>query len=412
MNVTFSDNTATNNGGAIYNKAGVILVNATIADNAAEGQGGAIFNDGASSWSKNTIWFGNVGADGSCSGDAGVQNSQGYNLGDDTTCNLTATGDITTSNPLLGPMQDNGGPTWTHALLLGSPAIDHGTNTGCPATDQRGMPRPHNGVCDIGAFEFGNLLPTYILTTQTAGNGSGTMTRAPNQPTYFAGTVVTLTAVPSVGSKFAGWSGAVGGMTSSVTITMDANKSVTATFDLMTYTLAINTVGNGMVIRQPDQPSYLYGTQVALTATANPGYSFAGWSGSATGFANPLRVTMTVNKIITATFVLGQLPIADAGQPQTVKSRSLVTLDGSSSSDPNDHVPLIYGWQQIGGETVLLSSAIISRPTFTAPAAVTQPQTLTFALVVTNALGTASTPGEVIITVESYRCLLPLVLKE
>jgi hypothetical protein len=109
--------------------------------------------------------------------------------------------------------------------------------------------------------------------------------------------------------------------------------------------------------------------------------------------------------------VLGQLPIADAGLPQIVKSLTLVTLDGSNSYDPDNHVPLSYGWQQIGGEAVLLSSAFISRPTFTAPAIVTQPQTLTFALVVTNTVGLAGIPAEVTITVESFRCLLPVVLR-
>jgi len=54
---------------------------------------------------------------------------------------------------LLGPLAANGGPTPTHALLLGSPAFGAGTNTGCPATDQRGIVRPQGILCDIGAFE-------------------------------------------------------------------------------------------------------------------------------------------------------------------------------------------------------------------------------------------------------------------
>ncbi len=410
MNVTFSNNAASDNGGAIYNKRGVTLVNVTLADNTAGGQGGAIFNDGAQSWSKNTILFGNIGTDGTCAGDAGTHISQGYNLGDDATCNLTATGDITGSNPLLGPLQDNGGFTWTRALLAGSPAIDHATNTGCPTTDQRGLPRPQNGVCDIGAYEEGNLPPSYTLTTSTAGNGSGTVTRSPNQPAYFAGTIVTLTATPNTGSNFSGWSGSIGGTTNPITITMDADKVMTAAFDLMTYTLTISTVGGGVVVHQPDQSSYPYGSQVALTATANLGYSFAGWSGSATGFANPLWVTMIANKVITATFVLGQLPIADAGLPQTVKSLTLVTLDGSNSYDPDNNLPLVYDWHQIGGEAVIMSNPVISRSTFTAPG-VTSTQVLIFSLVVTDAMGLASIPAEVTITVESFRCLLPVVLR-
>ena len=65
-------------------------------------------------------------------------------------------GDLIGVNPLLGPLQFNGGPTETQALLEGSPAIEAGENAGCPATDQRGVarPQPPGGRCDIGAFEF------------------------------------------------------------------------------------------------------------------------------------------------------------------------------------------------------------------------------------------------------------------
>ena len=67
---------------------------------------------------------------------------------------LAASGDLSDTNPLLGPLADNGGATLTYALLVGSPAINAGTNTGCPAIDQRGMSRPLLRTCDIGAYEF------------------------------------------------------------------------------------------------------------------------------------------------------------------------------------------------------------------------------------------------------------------
>ena len=89
--------------------------------------------------------------------------SDGYNLSSDGTCNFNAVGDLNNHAPLLGPLQNNGGPTDTMALLLGSPAIDAGNPAGCKdaqgnllLTDQRGMPRPDkedaNG-CDMGAYE-------------------------------------------------------------------------------------------------------------------------------------------------------------------------------------------------------------------------------------------------------------------
>src|SRR5262249_46809469 len=68
--------------------------------------------------------------------------SLGSNLSTDTSCGLTTTGDQQGVDPLLGPLADNGGPTLTQRLLLGSLAIDTGTDAGCPPTDQRGVPRP------------------------------------------------------------------------------------------------------------------------------------------------------------------------------------------------------------------------------------------------------------------------------
>jgi hypothetical protein len=89
--------------------------------------------------------------------------SKSYNLSSDGTCNFSNSGDRNNTDPKLGPLQNNGGPTFTMALLPGSPAIDAGNPSGCNdgqgnllATDQRGMPRPDKedtGGCDMGAYE-------------------------------------------------------------------------------------------------------------------------------------------------------------------------------------------------------------------------------------------------------------------
>ena len=80
--------------------------------------------------------------------------SLGHNLDEGSDCNFTAATDLRDTDPLLGPLQDNGGQLDTRALLLGSPAIDTGDAAACPATDARGIARPSGAGFDIGAFEF------------------------------------------------------------------------------------------------------------------------------------------------------------------------------------------------------------------------------------------------------------------
>jgi hypothetical protein len=84
----------------------------------------------------------------------------------------TPAGSNTFADPKLGPLADNGGPTWTMALLPGSPAIDAGSAVGAPPTDQRGFPRPSGVACDIGAYEWNPPSLTIPPPTQTAEIGT------------------------------------------------------------------------------------------------------------------------------------------------------------------------------------------------------------------------------------------------
>jgi hypothetical protein len=81
--------------------------------------------------------------------------SLGHNIDSGADCTFLGPGDRSNTDPLLGPLQYNGGPTQTLALGPGSPALDQvpSTGAGCAATDQRGVPRPQGPACDIGAFE-------------------------------------------------------------------------------------------------------------------------------------------------------------------------------------------------------------------------------------------------------------------
>jgi hypothetical protein len=83
---------------------------------------------------------------------------------------------------------------------------------------------------------------------------------------------------------------------------MDASKAVTATFTQDAYTLSLATVGSGLAVKEPDLVTYGYGTVVTLTATADPLWSFAGWSGDVISTTNPLVVTMDGSKDVVASF--------------------------------------------------------------------------------------------------------------
>jgi hypothetical protein len=90
--------------------------------------------------------------------------SNGYNISNDWNGISTTTGDRT-GDPLLGTLADNGGPTWTHALGAGSPALDAGLNGA--TLDQRGAARPYNGTVDMGAYEYRNPVQNCSLATGT-----------------------------------------------------------------------------------------------------------------------------------------------------------------------------------------------------------------------------------------------------
>jgi hypothetical protein len=126
--------------------------NSTVSGNSA----GGIFNSGTATLQNSII--SNSGPN--CSG---AITSHGYNLISDGSCAFSGPGDMNNTDPKLGPIQNNGGPTQTMALPSGSPAVDAGNPSGCTdgaghllRTDQRGKPRPDTedtGGCDMGAYE-------------------------------------------------------------------------------------------------------------------------------------------------------------------------------------------------------------------------------------------------------------------
>ncbi len=170
-NSTLSGNVAGYDGGGIYNQGHMGIYNATITGNGAQ-FGGGIKGTGLWLALRNTLLAGNSASVDGPDCYAMTAASGGYNLiGNTAGCGISVgTGDLRNVEPDLGPLQDNGGPTDTHALMLDSLAVDAGNPVGCLndvgeelVTDQRGFARPVDGdgdmqaVCDIGAYE---LAPT------------------------------------------------------------------------------------------------------------------------------------------------------------------------------------------------------------------------------------------------------------
>lgn len=172
---------------------------------------------------------------------------------------------------------------------------------------------------------------TYTLAV-TAVNG--TVSKVADQARYNHGSTVVLTATPAAGYIFSSWSGDATGTTNPLTVTMDANKNITANFIAIpanSYTLTVSGV-NGSVSKTPNQATYNSGSTVVVTATPAAGYTFSSWSGDATGSVNPLTVTMNANKNIVANFT----PLAGVG-PAAVNLRTagdfaILTKSGISTT--------------------------------------------------------------------------------
>jgi hypothetical protein len=369
-NVTVSGNDATasgiesaeERGGGVfsYNTA-VDLTSATVAFNkAATGANLAVRMASGTVRVRNSIV--SDPADGTNCGEAedGTIISDGFNLSSDDSCGFTAGGDRQSIEPDLGPLANNGGPTLTHALPLSSPAVDQGSaalSGSHPAltTDQRGQARPVEQATvnaaggdgsDIGAFELeAQTVNAYALAVSTSGSsGQGYVDSSPTgidcgtfathtdcANDYTSATPVTLTAHPSAGSTFTGFSGGGCTGTAPCVVMMDQARTVTATFALNQYVLTVATTGStgqGYVDSSPTgidcgtfaphsacSKTYNHGQSVTLTAHASTGSTFTGFSGGGCSGTAPCAVTMDQARTVTATFALNQyvLTVATTG---------------------------------------------------------------------------------------------------
>jgi uncharacterized repeat protein (TIGR01451 family) len=172
-NSTVSGNSALY-GGGVYNRGTATFTNSTVSGNNAGIEGGGVYNAVATATLARTLISGNTAPTGAevrhrssgavtaddfnLFGHSGLTNAEAFSGFTPGASDITATSDGTDPTPLaniLAPLANNGGPTQTHALVAGSPAIDASPDdASCEPFDQRGEPRPQGVACDIGSFEI------------------------------------------------------------------------------------------------------------------------------------------------------------------------------------------------------------------------------------------------------------------
>jgi uncharacterized repeat protein (TIGR01451 family) len=188
------DNPGANSGGGVaailapadMDGSTVNLLNTTIASNSlTTGAGGGLGTSGptVAITARNTIVADNQvgGTEADCTPMAVATSAS--NLSGDASCGFSDAGSAQNANPQLAALADNGGPTPTRAPAPGSPAVETGTNTDCPATDQRGVTRPQGATCDIGAVE--RVLSADLTVARVDGPASA----EPNTTVTYAVTV-------------------------------------------------------------------------------------------------------------------------------------------------------------------------------------------------------------------------------
>ncbi len=191
---------------------------------------------------------------------------------------------------------------------------------------------------------------TYTLTITVVGEG----TVSPESGKYEMGDTVTITASETDDNYvFSEWSGDISDTNLTATVIMDTNKSITATFveiDSAYYTLTVSTEGEGSVEVTPSADSYLKGTTVTLTASADTGYAFESWTGDTSATDNPITITIDANISITANFADTTETECDFGTPIATalpsinSSYSYVHVIGSEGPDLSNVTNLTINW--------------------------------------------------------------------
>ncbi len=183
----------------------------------------------------------------------------------------------------------------------------------------------------------------YSLTTSVA-QGQGTIT--PGNGSYSENQSVIVTATPANGWLFDHWSGALSGSTNPATVTMNANKTISAYFVQDTrnrYTITKQAAPGGSITQSPEGSSLLEGTSVTLTAVPNGGWTFGGWSGDNTGTNATYTIASLSNNVsVSASFMPLDKYIYQA-ENGVLKDAVLETKNAGFSGDAYVNISAVAG---------------------------------------------------------------------
>jgi CSLREA domain-containing protein len=343
VNVTLTDNhapldstqTGTGGGGAIYNAGGLTLDHVTIAGNDAAQLGGGIA--GAPGTFRNALVANNTGPGGNCTSSATPTDNGGNNQFPGATCGFA--GAPLASSPIGALASD-----YTFWLIPGSKAIDGGTNTGCAATDQAGVPRPLDGngdgvaVCDSGATEYDP-------------EGLGVIHQPLNSATGQPGPVtLTFDDVTTAGTS-----------TLTISSTGPARPAgFRAGTPTLYYDIGTNAVFTGGVTVCIDYTGTAFTNEAGLRLFHRTGSSWQDTTQSLDTAANRI-CGRTTSFSVFAIFGANQSPVAFITEPPggyRLNEGSSVVLQGSGSDPDGD--PLTYEWSP----ATELNDRTLAAPTF------------------------------------------------
>jgi comEA protein len=338
-NVTFNENIALIEGGGIYNKedSNPIITNATFRFN--DGDGSGIFNDNSSPTLKNVIIADSFGAPNCVNSSSSLNSASSNNLIETTglgACGLVngTNGNIIGSDPNLGNFVNSPG---YFPLNAGSPAIDAGTNTGCPSTDQRGVTRPQNGVCDIGAYEFivDTTIPTVTAFSVPSSSNSLTISITSftaSDNVAINGYLITDSSTPPSAAAV-GWTASA---PTTHTVGSDGNYTL--------YPWAKDVAGN---------VSAVYGSPVSVTVDTTPADTIAPSVAdfSAPSSSSSLSISITTFTAsddigVTAYLITDSSTPPSAGSPDWTASAPTTYTVGSDGSY------ILYPWAKDGAGNV------------------------------------------------------------